>query len=114
MYLFFNDKNKLVLTGGDENFELPGTNVKKIVEVKDYDPDYNYTLKNGKAIKGEKIVIDHTAIKAEIAKTQYRQDRSYLYPPIGDQLDDLYKKGAFSDEMTAKIKKVKDDNPKPE
>ena len=84
-----------------------------IPEVKDYDPDYNYTLKNGKAIKGEKIVIDHTAIEAEIAKTQYRQDRSYLYPPIGDQLDDLYKNGAFSDDMTAKIKAVKDANPKP-
>ena len=40
MYLFFDDKNKLVLAGSDENFGLPGTNVKKIVEVKDYDPDY--------------------------------------------------------------------------
>ena len=35
------------------------------------------------------------------------------YPDIGDQLDDLYKKGAFSTEMTAKIKAVKDSYPKP-
>ena len=31
---------------------------------------------------------------------------------MGDQLDDLYKKGAFSDEMAAKIKAVKDKYPK--
>ena len=43
---------------------------------------------------------------------QYARTRKPLYPDIGDQLDDLYKKGAFSDEMAAKIKKVKDDNPK--
>ena len=34
------------------------------------------------------------------------------YPVIGDQLDDLYHAGVFSADMTAKIKKVKDDNPK--
>jgi len=51
--------------------------------------------------------------KEEYAKVKYRDDRKHLYPDIGDQLDDLYKKGAFSDEMAAKIKKVKDDNPKP-
>ena len=45
---------------------------------------------------------------------EYARKRSSLYPNIGDQLDDLYKKGAFSDEMAAKLKKVKDDNPKPE
>ena len=43
----------------------------------------------------------------------YARTRRTLYPDIGDQLDDLYKKGAFSDEMAAKLKKVKDDNPKP-
>ncbi len=44
----------------------------------------------------------------------YAENRRAYYPAIGDQLDDLYHKGAFSDEMKAKIKKVKDDNPKPE
>ena len=39
--------------------------------------------------------------------------RTAQYPDIGDQLDDLYKQGAFSADMSAKIKKVKDDNPKP-
>ena len=37
-----------------------------------------------------------------------------VYPEIGDQLDDLFKQGAFSKEMTAKLQKVKTDHPKPE
>ena len=43
---------------------------------------------------------------------EYARARQPLYPAIGDQLDDLYHKGAFSAEMTATLKKVKDDNPK--
>ena len=53
-------------------------------------------------------------LKGEWEAFQYGRDRKPLYPEIGDQLDDLYKKGAFSDDMAAKIKKVKDDNAKPE
>ena len=52
-------------------------------------------------------------LQAEHDAQEYARTRATLYPAIGDQLDDLYKKGAFSDEMAAKIKKVKDDNPKP-
>ena len=42
----------------------------------------------------------------------YARARQPLYPDIGDQLDDLYHAGAFSASMAAKLKKVKDDNPK--
>ena len=38
--------------------------------------------------------------------------RRTKYPSIGDQLDDLFKAGAFSTEMTAKIQAVKDKYPK--
>lgn len=51
--------------------------------------------------------------KQKYLKVKYRDDRRISYPDIGDQLDDLYKKGAFSDDMTVKIKAVKDANPKP-
>ena len=51
--------------------------------------------------------------RQEYLKVKYKDDRKMSYPDIGDQLDDLYKKGAFSDDMTAKIKAVKDANPKP-
>jgi hypothetical protein len=49
----------------------------------------------------------------DLENDSYRSKRKEEYPDIGDQLDDLYKKGAFSDEMAAKIKAVKDNNPKP-
>ena len=42
----------------------------------------------------------------------YADHRRDDYPDMGDQLDDLYHKGAFSDEMAAKLKAVKDANPK--
>ena len=50
--------------------------------------------------------------KAEYDAQEYARARRSLYPPIGDQLDDLYHAGVFSADMTAKLKKVKDDNPK--
>ena len=67
--------------------------------------------------EGDQIVVkddeQKIAENKERIATQYQRNRALQYPAIGDQLDDLYKKGAFSDEMAAKIKKVKDDNPKP-
>ena len=51
-------------------------------------------------------------LQAEYDAQSYARARQPLYPDIGDQLDDLYHKGAFSAEMTATLKKVKDDNPK--
>lgn len=50
--------------------------------------------------------------KAEYDSQEYARNRQAEYPAIGDQLDDLYHAGAFSAEMTATLKKVKDDNPK--
>ena len=66
-------------------------------------------------IEARKKEVDHyeKVTKVEKEKVRYKFERAGNYPPIGDQLDDLYKQGAFSDEMAAKIKKVKDDNPKP-
>ena len=61
----------------------------------------------------EEIQAKLKELQSEYDSQEYARTRKPLYPDIGDQLDDLYKKGAFSDEMAAKIKKVKDDNPKP-
>lgn len=52
-------------------------------------------------------------IQEEQAALAYRIQRAAEYPTVGDQLDDLYKRGAFSPEMTARIKAVKDKYPKP-
>ena len=51
-------------------------------------------------------------MQAEYDAQKYARARHPLYPAIGDQLDDLYHAGVFSADMTAKLKKVKDDNPK--
>lgn len=44
----------------------------------------------------------------------YTESRRNAYPPIGDQLDDLFKAGVFSAEMSDAIQAVKDLYPKPE
>jgi hypothetical protein len=53
-------------------------------------------------------------LQSEYDAQEYARSRKPEYPDIGDQLDDLYHKGAFSDEMAVKIKAVKDAHPKPE
>jgi hypothetical protein len=72
------------------------------------------TDKDGNAVEldEDKISTEMDRLQAEWDSQQYARKRAVLYPDIGDQLDDLYHKGAFSDEMAAKLKKVKDDNPK--
>ena len=67
--------------------------------------------------QGQPVPLDETKIAAEVtrlqaahAATQYRRDR--VYPPIGDQLDDLFRQGAFSPEMAAQLKAVKTAHPK--
>ena len=50
----------------------------------------------------------------EYLKVKYKDDRRMGYPDIGDQLDDLFKQGAFSKEMSDKLQQVKTDHPKPE
>ena len=67
--------------------------------------------------QGNPVLLDEAKIAAEIATlqdahaaTQYRRDR--VYPPIGDQLDDLFRHGAFSPEMAAQLQAVKTAHPK--
>lgn len=65
---------------------------------------------------GNKITLVQSKIdeaRTDLNKLKYRHDRAPEYPSIGDQLDDLFKQGAFSSDMAAKIQKVKSDNPKP-
>ena len=67
--------------------------------------------------QGQPVVLDEAKIAAEITKlqaahaaTQYRRDR--VYPPIGDQLDALWKGGAAAEEMLTQIQAVKARYPK--
>lgn len=58
--------------------------------------------------------IEAKAIENEAKRqsTQYRRDRVKEYPQIGDQLDDLFRLGAFSADMQAQLQAVKDKYPK--
>ena len=66
---------------------------------------------------------DIKAKQAELDKAyideKYQRDRHYIYPQIQEQLDLLYHdmvagKGEKTGEWFKAVKKVKDDNPKPE
>jgi hypothetical protein len=54
-----------------------------------------------------------TRLQAEYDAKEYARKRAPEYPPIGDQLDALFKAGAFPADMAAKIQAVKDKYPKP-
>ena len=77
------------------------------------DLNYSHTWDSTKEeiVKGNLKTVDPAVVEAE-TKLAYRGSRKNEYPDIGDQLDDLYQKGAFSTEMTAQIKAVKDKYPK--
>ena len=82
------------------------------VQVLDENIDTIIWGKGTNKISKEDIQAKQKELQAEYDAQAYARARKPLYPDIGDQLDDLYKQGAFSADMAAKIKKVKDDNPK--
>jgi len=64
--------------------------------------------------------VDQTAIRAEVARLEteyttsiYQRQRAAEYPPIGDQLDALWKGGDAAAEMLATVQAVKAKYPKP-
>ena len=72
----------------------------------------NYTIRWDSEDITQPSQSDLDASIVEVEKLIYQDKRRKEYPSIGDQLDDLYAKGAFSDDMAAKIKAVKDKYPK--
>ena len=55
-----------------------------------------------------------TAEQAALDATKYQRDRAAEYPPIGDQLDALWKGGDAATVMLAQVQAVKAKYPKPE
>lgn len=119
-HLAFDDNGDLVSASStkDSNISIgkPGSTITWAVLDGEFDPLYKYTHSDGVATKGDLIPVDEVEENRKIEESKaikYRWERQPNYPDIGDQLDDLYKKGAFSTEMAAKIKAVKDAYPKP-
>lgn len=61
---------------------------------------------------GNIVEYNQSAVDEEFESNQYKSQRAPEYPPIGDQLDALFKAGAFPADMAAKIQAVKDKYPK--
>ena len=96
-----NISSAIVALGYDKGFSVTGGVYEGIV----------WNDEAGKPSK-EEVLAKQKQLQAAYDAQAYARTRQPLYPDIGDQLDDLYKEGAFSASMTAKLKKVKDDNPK--
>lgn len=62
--------------------------------------------------QGNKVEIDIDAVNAWVDPNAYRRERAAEYPPIGDQLDALWKGGDAAAEMLAKVVAVKTKYPK--
>ena len=60
------------------------------------------------------IAAEITRLQAEYDAKEYARKRAPEYPPIGDQLDALWKGGDAAAEMLAKVQAVKAKYPKPE
>ena len=119
-YLAFDPSSKTLIYAGRDNtvnvgFGTDGVVVWTTLD-EEFDPMYNYTYDASTLVasKGDPLdTVEEKRKEDEWKAIKYRDERRSQYPDIGDQLDDLYKKGAFSDEMAAKIKAVKDNYPKP-
>jgi len=76
-----------------------------------------FNVVDGKIVSWEGETAQPTQAELETAwvsvqAKEYIDNRRNEYPDIGDQLDDLFKAGAFSTEMTATLQAVKDKYPK--
>jgi hypothetical protein len=62
--------------------------------------------------QGNKVEIDLEAVAAWVDPDAYKYKRATEYPPIGDQLDALWKGGEAAAEMLSKVQAVKSKYPK--
>ena len=63
---------------------------------------------------GNEVAYDKAAVQAYVDAHAYIAKRASEYPPIGDQLDALWKGGDAAAEMLTKVQAVKTKYPKPE
>jgi hypothetical protein len=61
---------------------------------------------------GNEVQYDKTVVEAYVNANLYKIERAKEYPPIGDQLDALWKGGAEAEAMLAKVQAVKAKYPK--
>ena len=64
--------------------------------------------------EGNQVTINESLVNAWVDPDTYKYNRVKEYPPIGDQLDALWKGGDAAAEMLTKVQAVKTKYPKPE
>ena len=62
--------------------------------------------------QGQAVYVDPALVAAWVDPNAYKQQRAAEYPPIGDQLDALWKGGDAAAEMLVKVQAVKAKYPK--
>ena len=122
-YLIFKNSDKSFYLGTstvNSNFE---TEEFVINQCSEYKENFNYTYNNtsasdneayAEAIEGSEIAIDADLIarmNAEIVSNQYQQARRDAYPPLEEQLDNIFHNGVEA--WKADIQAIKDAHPKP-
>jgi hypothetical protein len=78
------------------------------------DPSHIVWIKCSNPPTVAQIVAERDRLLAIYNARVYQRQRAPEYPPIGDQLDALWKGGDAAAAMLAKIQAVKDKYPKPE
>jgi hypothetical protein len=88
-----------------EAIEAINSNAKVVVRGNDIDSCEIEWLEGTSEISKEDI-------KAKISSMEYISKRQVEYPPIGEQLDMIYRAGQGGDEFQKAIKAIKDKYPK--
>ena len=86
----------------------------KVKAINNLRPKASWVLRGDVAYDANEQVVsyDLSAAEALVAANAYKAQRVQEYPPIGDQLDALFKAGVFPADMAAAIQAVKDKYPK--
>ena len=82
-----------------------------VVTIDDTDSKILDASGNAVSVEQSKIDTARTTLNAEAAAIAYQGQRQAEYPPIEDQLDDIYHNGVAGWKTT--IKAIKDKYPKP-
>ena len=111
------DKQLAVLNHVVEDGQVWADNAVKedhvLAKVAKYESAYDEEVaKGGYKNRKQRDEAQAKAEKDRYDNASYSEKRRRSYPPIGDQLDALWKGGDDADAMKAIVNKVKSDNPK--
>ena len=102
-----------VVTDGQEWADNAKKEEYMIAKVSKYESAYDEAVAKGNYLnRKQRDDAEAKEKQDEYYNASYSVKRRRSYPPIGDQLDALWKGGAEADAMKVLVNKVKTDNPK--